>query len=145
VNRTPPGQLVTNSFVDSLKTALVGIAKVGDHAIPEVAGMPYAIVYSIEGGSLSGSLANPQEDGEFVFQVQCVGGMRKQAQWLADKVRDVVLGTSSSPAVAVPLTGWVLTDRMAGTAVSGVQVDGSTKQDRLFSVPQMFTLYVTPA
>lgn len=65
---------------------------VGDHEAPEGAGRqgdgsfdPYVVVYRIPGGNRSGSLEDPAEDGEFIYQVTCVGGSRRQAEWALDK------------------------------------------------------------
>lgn len=46
---------------------------------------PYAVVYSIPGGEMSGNLDDPYEDAELVYQVTCVGSTREQAEWVADK------------------------------------------------------------
>lgn len=46
---------------------------------------PYVVVHSIPGGSAFGSLEEPHEDAELVYQVTCVGTTREQAEWLADR------------------------------------------------------------
>lgn len=134
---SPPEQLVTNGLIDALRTAL-GATKVGDHAVPDSHSGSYVIVYHLDGGRRAGSLQEPTEDAALAYQASCVGGSRMQAQWLADKVRNLV------PELTITLVDWVVCDKIADVTPSGVQVEGKTKQDRLFTVPQRFTLYVTP-
>lgn len=57
---------------------------VGDGEAPD-AEPPYAVVHSIPGGSATGSIEEPHEDGELVYQVTCVGTTREQAEWVADE------------------------------------------------------------
>ena len=83
-------RLHTDAVIAALETA--GLT-VGDAKVPN-APLPHAIVYPIPGGDRSGSLANPYEDAEFVFQVTCVGTSREQAQWLADKAEAILDGVT---------------------------------------------------
>lgn len=57
---------------------------VGDGEAPS-GSPPYAVVYPIPGGRAFGSLSEPHEDAELVYQVTCVGLTREQAEWVADK------------------------------------------------------------
>lgn len=60
---------------------------------------PYVVVYPIAGResfgtSRSGSLEEPFEDAELVYQVTCAGGSRKEVEWLADKVEVLLDGVT---------------------------------------------------
>lgn len=96
-NRHP----VTIAFEAMLKTGTgrpIGVGRspvVGGDALnpPPV---PYGIVYPIPGGGFSGSLAYPDEDAAFEFQVTSVGLRLDQADWMADKVRQCVLARQES-------------------------------------------------
>lgn len=57
---------------------------VGDGEAPS-GSPPYVNVHAIPGGRAFGSLEEPHEDAELVYQVTCVGTTREQAEWLADK------------------------------------------------------------
>ena len=92
---------VTLAFEEMLKTGTgkpigVGRSPVVEGDALKVPPVPYAIVYPIPGGGFSGSLAFPDEDANFEFQVTSVGLRLDQADWMADKVRWCVLGRSES-------------------------------------------------
>lgn len=98
---TPLRHPVTVSFAEMLKTGTgrsigVGRSPVVDGDALAVPDFPYAIVYPVAGGGFSGSLAFPDEDAAFEFQVTGVGLRLDQADWMTDKVRSVVLGRSGS-------------------------------------------------
>lgn len=52
---------------------------------------PYAVLYDIPGGRSFGTLENPNDDAELVFQVTCVGETREQSAWVADKAITALL------------------------------------------------------
>ena len=77
--------------------------KNGDAAQTETP--PYAIVYPIPGAGFSGAFfATPEEDAAFEYQVTSVGWRADQADWMADKVREVMLGRLRSGLFLFPLT-----------------------------------------
>lgn len=83
---------------------------VGDGEKPEGATVPYCVVYPIPGGGLSGTIDDPNEDGELVYQVTCVGETREQAEWAVDKTLGLLEGIS----VAGRYIARVLVDSMPG-------------------------------
>lgn len=130
-----------------------GTAKqVGDHKAPvrpvdDDDFYPYCIVYSIPGGRLSGSLANQHEDGELVFQVTSVGLTRRQAEWMADRVRQVWCARAVSGVFQVPFIsppGWHVSGRIVQDGLNGgVDTEGEPPTE-VWSVPERFLLQVTP-
>lgn len=156
-------QLLTNAMLDlyrvyiNLSTVLgpAGIhdnsgsgAKVYDHEVPDVvAGYPYSCLYSIDGGSYSGPpLTAPEADLTALFQVDAVGTRRDQAQWLADKIKEVTLGRGPGGQLLYPLsvpTGWRECARLAAGTPPGVIRDPTAKNP-LYSVPQRFAAAITP-
>lgn len=71
----------TDAVIAALEAADLSV---GDAEAPD-AQPPYVVVYAIPGGRAFGSLAEPHEDAELVYQITCVGKTREQAEWLADK------------------------------------------------------------
>lgn len=93
----------SSPVVDAVLAAVASIAnpaggtiQVGDGvkppspATPPAAFYPYAVVY---GGLVrtAGTLVDPHEDGLHRIQVTCVGKDRAGAEWLRDRVREVLL------------------------------------------------------
>lgn len=84
---------------DAVIAALTaGDLTVGDHKAPDGAGRQgdgafreYVVVYRIPGGRRSGNLEDPYGDAEFIYQITCVGTSRRQAEWLADNVDELLL------------------------------------------------------
>lgn len=76
----------TDGVIAKLETLTFPI---GDAVAP--ASVPCAVVYDIPGGRSYGTLENPNEDADLVYQVTCVGETREQASWVADKVIDALL------------------------------------------------------
>lgn len=90
---------VTQAVFDALVAA--GIA-MGDGIKPANAGpgqgtggafKPYGVLFPLPGGVASGPLDAPEEDFESLLQVTCIGESRYQAEWVADKVRAVMINT----------------------------------------------------
>lgn len=81
-----------NNYILEHLRAELGDANVGDADVPaERPPMPYVIVtLRITSGGL-GSMWNPDEDRDYVFQVLCVGRSREQVQWMSDKVADALM------------------------------------------------------
>jgi hypothetical protein len=100
---------------------------------------PYVVAYPLLGGSLDGPLGDPDADAEPVYQITSVGGSRQQCEWVADKVRAVMLGG------ALLLT---VGDRRV-VRVSPDVLPGATREDdsqpSIWFAPERFRLYVTPA
>jgi hypothetical protein len=89
---------VTSSVVDALTD--FGLV-VGDGTAPTGGGWqgtpgqspfaPYVVVHPLTGGSLDGTLANPNEFAAVVMQVSAWGATREQAEWGADAARRALL------------------------------------------------------
>lgn len=96
---------------------------------------PYMVVYSIQGGEMSGSLERPFEDADLVYQVTCVGETREQAEWVADRAMSL-------------LEGFVVTDRnialVSPEGGPGTRVDRDVDPPVFISTPR-FTVKSTPA
>ncbi|MFE3182768.1 hypothetical protein ACFXKR_18130 [Streptomyces violascens] len=60
--------------------------------------VPYTVLYPL-GGPVGGApLADASEDAILVYQLTSVGGRVDQAEWMADRVRRVVLERTASGA-----------------------------------------------
>lgn len=119
---------------DGVIAALEGVGlTVGDGTAAGLTA-PYAVVYNITGGDMSGTLENPYEDAELIYQVTCVGKTREQAEWVVDKAMVLVDGFE-----------------VEGRHIALVRPDGGpgTRPDYdvtpplFFSTPR-FTIYTTP-
>lgn len=91
---------LTKALLDAL---VAGTAKpVGDGVVPRGAGwsgqpnapesafVPYTVLVSMTASNSSGPLAMPQADWVLPYSVQAFGVRRDQAEWMADKARDVL-------------------------------------------------------
>lgn len=144
-----PQQLFTTSLLTLLRASAGSGVAVGDHAVPTDAGDLYAILYQLDRGTaFSGPpLTAPDADVTLEYQISSSGKSRMQAQWLADKLRTLILGRTESGAfgTALPaIAGWRVADRLPSSAASGVQVEGVAPQLR-FTVQDRYSLLVTPA
>lgn len=102
--------------------------------------MPYAIVYPIAGGATWGpTFYGPDDGAEVPYQVTSVGLRADQAQAMADRVRQAMLGRTDGQLSAIAVTGAVVLDReFAG--YGGVDHDGD-----VVSIPDTYTVHVTTA
>lgn len=76
--------------------------RVGDGQTPDSAGWQgapggsafngYVVLHSIPGGSLDGSIAEPDDDATTLYQVTAVGATREQCEWHADNARQALVG-----------------------------------------------------
>lgn len=107
---------------------------VGDAKKPEGEHNRYCVVYPIPGGSVSGTLENPNEDGELVVQVTCVAKFRDQAEWVVDKVMGLLDG--------ITVNGRFIA-RVYVDTLSGVRRDDSVSPP-LYSAFPRFRIMTTP-
>lgn len=89
----PRSRPLTNALLQALRAAhpAVGDARGTDDdglALP----LPYAVLYPAGPGRLDGPLGDQHADADSLAQLTCVGGTRDSAEWLADKLRPVLLG-----------------------------------------------------
>ena len=80
----------TEGVIAALEAANLNV---GDGEAPN-GSLPHWVVYPIPGGRAFGSLAEPHEDAELVYQVNCVGTTREQAEWAADKAMVLLDGVT---------------------------------------------------
>lgn len=137
-------RIVTAALLDLLETTTLPI---GDHTAPEeVAGKPWATLYSITGGNLSQDNLAAVEDGtDLIYQVTSVGRRRDQAEWMADLIRaKVVARTATAFVTAWPsMTGLKVADRQMWGGVGGVEQSGEAPH-QLWSVAERFLIRVVP-
>lgn len=127
---------LTAALVAYLRTATG--RPVGEAAAPVDAEVPYAIVYPLPGGASWGpTWAAPDEGSSVPYQITSVGLRADQAQLMADKVRQAMLGRTNGALAALAVTGAVVLDReFAG--YGGVDREGD-----IVSIPDSYTLHVT--
>jgi hypothetical protein len=101
---------VLNGLIAALVAALAP-QKVGDGVAPENVLdaqnrllAPYVIVYGITSPVFGGSLAHPEEMAGLQFQVTSVGGNRRSALIMRDRVSRAILGRTASGAFEQPIT-----------------------------------------
>lgn len=124
-----------------------GGPKVHDHEVPPSTTLPYVCLYQLPGGSYSGPpLWDPEIDLTAIFQLDAVGTRRDQAQWLADKVKGVMLGRINGQLqhiLGAPV-GWRECARLAADTPPGV-IRSTEAKNPLYSVPQRFAVAITPS
>lgn len=111
----------TDAFIAALEA--IGL-EVGDATAPVPRPEKYVVVHTIPGGRISGTLENPHEDAEIVYQATCVGSTRRQAQWVTDKAMQILNG--------------FLVD---GRAITFVDIDGvpDVRQDTTLTPPLYYS------
>lgn len=107
---------------------------VGDAEKPAGDHDRYCVVYPVPGGDLGGTLEEPDDDAELVYQVTCVGTTREQAEWVADKA----IGLLDGVTVADRYTARVYLD-----SFSGIRRDDSITPPKFIATPR-FRLMTTP-
>jgi hypothetical protein len=127
------GRPETNGLLAALQAAH---SRVGDAVAPDDTTTPYAVLYPAGSGSLTGSVARPHEDRPGLYQITCVGKHRQEAEWLAEKLRAVVLGPLS-------ITGRRVLQASLETS-QPVRRDDSTSPP-LFYAADQYRLWTTPA
>lgn len=120
--------------------------EIGDHQAPgdsttELPNVPYAVVYAIPGGDVDGPpLGDMFEDASMVYQVTSVGERRNQCEWMAEKVREVLVGRDSGGySTEIAVDGAVVVGREV-SFVGGVTLEG----DR-FNATEQYVLHLTSA
>lgn len=97
---TPPRRKVTRALRDLLIAQTgrpIGVVDVPDPEPGRIAPeSPYGLVYPINDGGFWGGMGAPESSAEFTYQVTSVGDRDDQVEWLADKVREVLLGRTTA-------------------------------------------------
>jgi hypothetical protein len=106
--------------------------------IPELnPNIPYGILTPITSPRGDGSMANPQDMADYVFQVLCAGKTPEQTRWMSDKVRAAVTDPGAG-GYAVPMVGLGLD--VLWRLVDGV--GGIVKTDKLFQIVDTYRVKV---
>lgn len=119
-------------------------APIANNAAPSY---PYAILYPIIGGTMSGSWQFPEEDAVIPYQVTSVGQAddpgkaSAQARWLGQRVRSFFVGREadgSFSAAIDPGAGWTVNYR-------SVQTPGGVErmEKSLYQMVEIYALSVT--
>lgn len=138
---TPDVAPVTAALVAFL-AALTG-RPVGEATAPLVNGLPavppYAIVYPLAGGTTWGPmLEGPDEGAQLPYQITSVGLRSDQATWMADKVRQAILGrTNGSLTSPLVVPGVTVLDREFSA------YGGQDREGDVVSVPDTFLIHVS--
>lgn len=85
---------VTDAIRDHLDSGLPDHVAVEDGE--RTVDPPVAVVQSLTGGEWLAMIEPTWDDGEAPWQITCAGVIRDQAEWLADQVRGVMLGSLPS-------------------------------------------------
>ncbi|MEU3783405.1 hypothetical protein [Streptomyces sp900129855] len=110
----------------------------------EPATLPYAILDSLDGEFTGPEFADWHADAAWTYQVTSVGERADQVQWLADRVRAVVVDRDSEGwCREIPVAGMAVVDRELVVDAGGDPVDGS--QGDIVTYVQRFAITVSPA
>lgn len=101
--------------------------------------VPYMVLYPIPGGTFDGSIGDPNDDAQLLYQVTCVGSTRTQCEWVLDKALGALVG--QSPVIAGRSLMRSIESDMAG---GGVRRDDTVQPAVFISTPR-FRLWTTPA
>lgn len=124
---------------DVIAVLVAGGLTVGDAVAPGSvpAGDGYVVVYPL-GGSTGGTIEHPDDDGFVIYQTTSIGPSRRHAEWVADRVRAVMLAS----------TGWTLTGRTVTRvtidALGAGGRDDNTAEPSRFSVMDQFAIWTSP-
>lgn len=141
-NRGP----VTDAHIAVLR-AEFGATKVYDTVVPGTATLPYLLVQVIDGGETQGPWADPEATYSIVHQVDCVGRMRSEAQWLQEKafhlLTDRTAGNFDTP-IEIP-AGRVVADRLLDAGALGGVTPQGTPAQYLYVTQDRYTSWITPS
>ncbi len=136
----------TSSVLTALRDGITFGPPVYDYEVPTTPPGAYAVLYQIPGGSLTGPGLGAQNDAAVAYQVDAVGRRRDQAQYLADRIREIIFGQDTNGRYSHGLTtpaGWVSAARLATDGLPGVYRDPSAPTP-LYQAVQRFTVVFTP-
>ena len=110
----------------------------------EAAAVPYAVLDSLPGSFSGPPLWDWHADAAWAYQVTSIGGREDQVQWLADRIRDGVVGRRSDGwAHDLPVEDGRVVDRELTYDASGEPTVSA--QGSIVSYVQRFTITVSPA
>lgn len=140
------GREITDAVIAALTAASL---HVGDGDKPAGTGwqgnpgasnfVPYVIVYPLLGGTVDGSLDDPQADAWPAYQLTSTGGTRAQCELIADRARAVMLTAIAGQTIDGRRIGFVLIDALPGATRE------DDNQPSLYFAPERFRLQTSPA
>jgi hypothetical protein len=138
--------LITAWLLGLVDSRLPNGSKCGDHKSPAIAVHPYPVLYSIPGGTVSGPpLADAQADADLVYQLDSVGRTRDQAEELAGRMLNWVVGRARDGKFLVVTAnpdGHIIHDRIAEGSIGAPLAEG-TQPNEVYTVSQRFVISVT--
>ncbi len=130
------------TMLETATTKPVGITRIPEDAGGTQVAKPYAVIFPMKLSYYGGTpYENPTEMGYFSYQVKCVGDRPDQTEWLADKVRDAIMGRVTGGQFTYPLvvSGLTVMDRYPGLDSPGDLYDSGN----IFEVDDTFIIAVT--
>jgi len=97
----------------------------------------YVVVHPIPGGTTDGTLEAPEERAEALYQLSAVGATRQQAEFIADRTREVMLQWPL--VIAGRVVDLVSTDTLGGA------VRDDAGQPPLYQVADRYRITTEPA
>jgi hypothetical protein len=144
-----PGVIDRHPLNNAIKAMLEAITQrpgeIG-HAPPDAAA-PYFIVYPVDGGGSDGSMAFPDENTEFVYEITSVGRTAEQVEMMGDRVWRAMLERDASGKFLHPIAlagGVGVSDRRpyGGRGSQDRQNAGPAPEKVVISLPQKFSVFV---
>jgi hypothetical protein len=137
-------RFLTNGLIECLETRTG--KKCGDHEAPVTEDKTYMILYALPGGDVGGPpLVAPEADVTVVYQITSVGEERANAEWMADRARQAIMGRYEDgrfkSEISTP-SGYVVADRRQ-LPDGGVDREGKAP-NVVYSVPNRYALVLTP-
>lgn len=118
---------------------------VGDGVAPDGAAPPYTVLYDIPGGSIDGTMGDPDADAIWAYQVTSIGATADQARWMADKNTVALSGGTELDPVVLAVTGRRVkrNERVGGPG--GIRRDDDLGKPILFSHVAIWHVHTTPS
>jgi hypothetical protein len=144
----PPINPITSGLLALLRAQLPANVPIYDAIVPAEADFPYVFVIRIPGGVTAGPpLTDPDADPGIVYQVDCVGQRRDQAEMLRDRADAALLGRQPNGQLTHSInvgTGYVCCDRIRDDVIGGVEPEGLPPRT-VYAAQQRYRIHVTPA
>lgn len=135
---------ITAALLELLRATPVAI---GDGEQPENTGwvvpldrsrfVAYGVLYPLPGGTLDGSIAEPDDDAETWYQLTGVGASREQAETVADITRAALVGARPT------LTGGRKVSRISCELLGGARKDAD-EEPPVWITTDRFVVATTP-
>lgn len=129
------------ALIEDKSDRRVGVAVAPVDIQGNQAELPYATIYPVDGLAFSGPpMCGPHEDVRFDFQINSFGKRHDQAEWLADLIREIIVGKDENGSLINRL-------QVEGMKIMDQEVVGSTgKLDnvgQIWMVVETFGFYIT--